>query len=308
MLSKRRSLIDEVLKDLKLLKEQSIFNNEYALDENIGFFTSIKSLPSYLLWLFKKARNIKREKLLELSDLPFTKWDEEMHLKLIEMQRKPFPGLIKPIVSKITDFILKNAQKDLLLLNLGSGAMEIERQVIYHLKEKHTNRVVFIGIDKSVAVKKLARDNFSRSTEFVEIHEIEHLNQKKLDEILEQNTGKYVVLLCKNDIFRLLQDFNPQKFDLIYHSLFKHHLNNQEKDIVDEVIKQLTVSSIEYEGYKSWLVMIPQSITTCKYPVLLNATIFSDLRYYTKKELKQKYNNRPSFFNIGTYMLENGKI
>lgn len=96
---------------------------------------------------------------------------------------------------------------------------------------------------------------------------------------------------------------------MVFHSLFRHHLNNPQKKQIDSVIKTIAKSSLEYDGYKSWFVMIPQTIMVWRQPILLNATIFSDLRYSTKEEIRSRIKNRQklSFFRIGTYLLESNE-
>ena len=103
----RGKIIDHVLTDLASLGNQYGHSNyfKYALDENITFFKSCRSLFQYLKWLFLRAPVIDREKILELTDFPLPRWDQRMHLRLIELQARKFPGLIKPLVDKISHFI-----------------------------------------------------------------------------------------------------------------------------------------------------------------------------------------------------------
>ena len=86
--SSRKEIIIHILKDLEDLRSSSSFHNTYALEENIAFFEAIRSIRTYIVWLIKRAPKLEREKLLELTDFPFPRWDREMHRKLVEMEKK----------------------------------------------------------------------------------------------------------------------------------------------------------------------------------------------------------------------------
>ena len=118
--------------------------------------------------------------------------------------------------------------------------------------------------------------------------------------------GKYTVILCKNDIFKLDRDFSPQMFDLVFNSLFRHHLNAVEKDKIAVISKKIAKKVMEYDGYRNWPAFIPQSIVGWKFPIFLNAVIFSNLRYSEKNEIEiTKEDWRISFFRkIGFYLRE----
>ena len=82
----RRTLIDHILKDLETLRGNPTVPNQYAVEENIAFFRAIRSFPSYVKWLIRRAPKLDRARLLELTDFPFPRWDREMHLKLMEVE------------------------------------------------------------------------------------------------------------------------------------------------------------------------------------------------------------------------------
>ncbi len=306
MISSRAILIEEVLRDLYSLRRKTNSENLYAIDEIINFFMAAKSRSKYLLWLLKKAPKLDNKKILELGDLSFPRWDREMHSRLIEIERKSFPGLIRPLVDRIVGFILKHNDKDLILANLGCGGMEVERQVIKNLGLRHRGMVLFVGVDKSQAAHDIAKDNLKEVETITDIKEIEEADHSLVKSITKGQSKKYTVLLCKNNIFLLSEHFRNNAFDLIYHSLFKHHFTEEDKKRVDATTEALTKNSLEYDGYRSWPAMIPQSIMVWRYPILLSATIFSDLRYLTKPEIKEKYSGKQiSFYKIGTYLLQN---
>lgn len=306
---KRNDVIDHIIKDLESLQDDRSFENQYAVKENISFFNSIKSIPLYITWLIKKAPKLKRELLLELSDFPFPKWDREMHSKLIEIERKDFPGLVKPLVSRIVDLVTSK-EHPAIILSIGSGGMEIERQVLEKLiNSKYGKRIIFVAVDKSNIALEIAKENFRGIDSRIDIHEFKILDGRLLDKIKFSENEKHTVIMCKNDIFDFKKDFNQYSFDIVFHSLFKHHLGGDEKKILDNILEDVSRCILEYDGYKSWLLVVPQTITGWGHPVFLNAEIFSNLRYFEKKELLNQYKNQNiRFFKVGTYLLESNNL
>lgn len=57
----RKEIIDEVLKDLELLKNKPDFN-QYAINENIVFFEATKSIFEYIWWLITRVPKVDGEK------------------------------------------------------------------------------------------------------------------------------------------------------------------------------------------------------------------------------------------------------
>ena len=95
----RIATIDAILQDLERLKNDPHFENQYAVDENIRFFKATKYYPEYLRWIIHHAPKIDAAELLEITDMPFPRWDREMHQKLVELEQKDFPGLVTPLVA-----------------------------------------------------------------------------------------------------------------------------------------------------------------------------------------------------------------
>jgi len=154
-----------------------------------------------------------------------------MHRKLVEMEKKEFPGLIAPLVNRIVDLILQKEGR-FIGIGLGCGGMEVERQVIKKLLEKkHPHQVVLIGVDKSPITHEVARENLREIEPHIDIHEVESLSSSTLDSLLEGNRHRHIIILCKNDIFKLREyfPFGMGTFDVVYHSLFKHHLTDLQK-------------------------------------------------------------------------------
>ena len=307
-MSNRRAVIDHVLSDLQSLRRNPSFPNQYAVEENIAFFEAIKSFPSYLKWLFIRAPKIDGMRLLELTDFPFPHWDKEMHLKLIEIEKKNFPGLVKPLVNRVVQLILQGNEEQFIGASFGCGGMEVESQIIKKLlEEKYKGRVVLIGIDNSSVVHEVAKKNLKVIEPFIEIYEIENLDKTILDNLLKRDVSKHVIVLCKNNIFNLPKHFDPKSFDVMYHSLFKHHLTKEGKAKVDWVANLLSKHVLEYDVYKSWPTVIPQTMTGWNHPVFFNAELFSNLRALTKNEISSIRGNwKLRFFKVGTYLAESG--
>lgn len=298
----RKEIIGEVLNDLELLKNDSSLN-QYAINENIAFFDATKSIFRYIWWLLRRAQKIDGDKLLEVNDL-LPKWDLAMHGRLIEVEKRDFPGLIAPLVNRIVE-IISSENKSKTLVNIGCGGMEAERQVISNLiVKKYSERLVFIGVDRSLTTGQLIRDNFKDLFDKVEFYEIDNLDDKKLQEAINRQEKQFLILLCKNDIFKLDEYFTENVFDLSFSVLFKHHLSSEDKNSLDGTLNRISKYIIEYDGYSNWLGMIPQTIIGWSDPIFLNAEIFSNLRFSKKKELLEDNKNKEILFtNIGYYLL-----
>ena len=300
-MSDRKLFIRDIILDLQELEKQG-FSNSYAVKENIKFFESAKNIFSYAAWLFLCAPFIERERLLELSDFPFSRWDEDLHAKLNRIERRAFPDLLRPLRRALVHHI--SHRKISIVMDLGSGAMEIERHVILELlKKKYHHKFVIIGLDRSVAAHRRARRNLKSLEGYIDIVEVENLDYQRLQSFIENIGNKHLIILCKNDIFKLENFFPRQSIDLIYYSKFRHHLTEDQKLSLDSITIKLAASVMEYDDYKSWPLLIPQSITAWKYPVLLNGAIFSRLRDPSKKELKKISREwRVQFYGIGSYL------
>ena len=297
--TKRKRMIREIIEDLGSLK----WGDDYAVQENLVFFQATRSVFTYFYWLITRAPKIDSRRLKELSDYPFPKWDRELHIRLVQMEKKKFPGMITPLRNAVVDFVLKNDPK--VIVDLGSGGMEIERQLIHELTHKRYQKpAIFVGIDRSSVAKEVAKNNLRDIAEFAEIHEIEYLDRRILAEMQSWNKNKHTIVMCKNDIFQLDRIFNPKSIDLLFYSKFKHHLAQDQKLHLDELTTKLAKVVMEYDDYRSWPLLIPQSIATWPYPLLMNGAVFSRLRDPTKRELLASNNGgwNNKFFGIGSYL------
>lgn len=301
-MKKRRIEIDSILQKLRGFENDPRYGDRlYAIQENIKFAEAMKSLPRYAWWLLTRAPKIDSTKLLELTDFPVEEWDVRMHKRLIEVERNEKIKLIKPLVERILKFVFEE-NRPLILANLGAGGMEADRQVISELIDKKYDKpIIFIGVDKSPITNKIAKENLNSLGKGIEIFDIENLTKNRLEEIVRANKG-VAVILCKNDIFSLGVEFPPKYFDLVYNSLFKHHLTQADKEKLDKKINEISKKSLEYDGYRSWPHTIPQSLVGWSNPVFLNGTIFSMLRYSNKKNLS--FSNMSFFKNTAHYLKE----
>lgn len=309
--SKRQETISDVIKDLELLKNNSK-SNQYAIDENIAFFEAIKSIFGYIKWLITRAPKIDSEKLLEINDL-LPGWDLTMHRKLMEIERREFPGLIAPLVKRLFE-IISTSNKLMILANIGCGGMEVERQLISNLiARKHNDLLVFMGVDRSPTTGQLIKENFKDLFDKVEFYEVDILDSQGLREVIKKQEKQFLVLLCKNDIFELDKYFTENIFDLSFSALFKHHLSSEGKNSLDRILSRISRRFIEYDGYLSWPhLVVPHTIVAWNDPIFLNASIFSDLRYFRKKQLKSLHeiekNWEINIFRVGTYLIECYKL
>ena len=308
----RLSVIFRVLKDLAELEKKSVSaDTNYAIKENQIFFEAIKTIPGYIYWLIFHMPSLQKEKLLELTDFSLQHWDEEMHKKLIEIERKKIPGLIDPLVRRLFQYIIqhKHTKSPIFIADFGSGAMEVERQVITRLiQAKSTIPIIFIGIDNSSTVAQIAKKNLISVDNTIEIHERVTIDATTLQTICENTKHKYCVVLCTNNIFNkffLKNSFPNNFFDLVFSSFVKHHLDaSQKKELVNTALS-LGKTVLEYDGYRSLLTMIPQTLVGWNNPVFFNAEIFSNLRFLHKRDIKRIQDPwKISFHRAAHYLAE----
>jgi len=291
-----------------MLKEINLID-EYSIKNNITLFKSLYSLNSFWKWYFKKARNIKKNELLELSDFENEQFNYELQKSLIKLERSLVPGYINPIVKKISQYILVT-NENILVFDLGAGSMELTRQIIKKLiKNNFKHTITIVGFDKSIISSEIAYENLSSIKQYVEIIKYSYLHEKELFKVLKSEK-KISVVICNNDIFNIKTDFKNTKIDLAYHSFFKHHLTVEQKEELDNLLQARISKAFEYDGYHSYTGMLVQALFTWRNPILLANAIFSNIKYYSKYELKELFDKESitfyytgNFFSyMGTYM------
>jgi hypothetical protein len=304
----RNEIIDSALKKLRAIEAGNTDQERaYAIRESIIFLEAARSFPRYLWWLFFIAPKLDGPRLLELTDFPVEEWDVAMHERLIALQRRKQPGLVTPLVSAITEYIQKES-RDLVVVDLGAGGMEVDRQVAeWAVKTDIEHKLTIISVDKSSTTRGIAEKNLRDLANDVEIFETGELTGNELENLRHRATKKILIVMCTNDIFELDQKFGPKYFDLVYHSLFRHHLNESERQELDDTIHVIGKRHFEFDGYKSWLVMLPQTIVGWNYPNFLNAELFSNLRFKEKRNIlaRAQAKGDVSFFGVsGFYLLK----
>jgi len=292
----RKREAKEIISDLEKLKKT---NPEYtwAADLNIEFVKAATNIVSYVQWLVKRAPVIRREHredILELADLPLPRWQKETHEKLTILARtlRPIPDLLKPIKEKVFAEIvsLKEKNDPIKLLNLGCGAMELERQIIEELlKIGFSSRypVIFMGVDYSAAVLELVQNNLASVPRgLVDIRKVSRLDMRTLNKLGENTECQFLVVILQSDVFRL-ENLPKGWVDVVYHSRFKHHFNKaRQKKKLDEIVIHLASSvAVEYDDICSKPIFTFPSILTWKWITTLNGAILSYLRDSSKKEL-----------------------
>jgi hypothetical protein len=294
-------------------KDPQYVSSLYAIEENIAFLEAIKSLPRYIAWLFGRAQKIDGTRLLELTDFPVEEWDIKMHSRLIGIQKQDRPGLIKPLVDAVVLFIQdqvkKEAKKDIVLADLGAGGAELDLQIAKRVLQMNVQqKIVILAIDKSLTTRKIALENLAEIKDKVELVEAGEVNMMQLDEIKRASKKNVIIVLCTNNIFELEKVFPKKYFDVVYHSLFKHHLGAVDSKRLDSVLVEIAKTIFEYDGFKNMLIVPLQTLVGWKYPNFLNAEIFSNLRFQTKKHTRALYSGKGklSFYaGLGNYLFIN---
>lgn len=274
----RNEVIEGALKKLRVFEAQNTDEQRvYAIRENIVFMNAARSLPRYFWWLMTVAPKLDGLQLLELSDFPVEEWGVTMHERLVELQKRKRPGLIAPLVEAISEYIQKES-RDLVIADLGAGGMEVDRQVAeWAIKKNCLHTLIIVATDKSRITRRIAAINLKELTN-VEIIETGEITQTGLDRLRANMQKKILVVMCTNDIFSLDQNFRPHYFDLVYHSLFRHHLNSSEQEKLARIIQVIGKKRFEFDGYKSWAHGVLQTLFVWTSPVFLNGMIFSMAR------------------------------
>jgi hypothetical protein len=298
----RKQTINKILEDLGELK-LSGFDNQYAVDQNIRFFNAVRTWPSYIKWLYSEAGKIDPEKLLELSDLPLLEWDLALHRQLMEVSKQKIPGMVEPLVQTILSEVVDRGARS--IIDLGCGGMEAVRQVIERVPKKIEGKLVFIGVDRSPVVWQLVQENFSDLSSTVDLVYFENLEREKLAEVFRSNPSKHLILVSRNDIFKLPEIFGEERADLVFHTRFKHHITKFDQKLLDQVQSKIAKTLVEFDEYKSVFLPIPQALATWKKPPLLNGAVLSRLRESSEQDIIKEHTKDRSlkFFRLlGAYV------
>ena len=289
---RRRAEIQEILADLKSLESQP--NYQEAVKLNIEFFRVIRSPFGYLWWLTFRAPKLRRNRarLVELIDLPFSKWQKEVleTLSWFEVWMRNLVPIRERIIQELVR-LKKTKQEPIVVASIGCGGMELERQVIYQLVRKRFSfPVIFIGVDYSPASFEVATAKFKNLTAkgLVQIKAVSHLGNADLSQLkAKAASGKLLLVFLEADAFDL-RGLTEDSFDLVYHTRLRHHLTLAEGRRLDKLASYLAPRLVELDDLFSVLGIIMISIFVWRFPAVLNGAVFSYLKDFSKKELLAK--------------------
>lgn len=278
--SKRKATIDSILLDLEdLLVTQT--DGKKPIEENIRFFRATKHVVTFLLWQLFHAPRVNKDDLLELADLPIQRWEKQLYKDLQWVERKRFPGLLRPLTTYLAN---KDAK---IMLDIGCGSMEVERQVISLLnRDKSHKKRIFIGVDNSPTALQMIEENFKNKRDLVSIHSIRSLDRKDIAEHLDGELLKHRILFLHDSANNIVNE-KHKYIDVAFSCKFKHHLSEDRKKQFDISITNLAREAIEFDDYRTASSWIPLAITAWRRPALLNGALLSRLRQPSKSELGQ---------------------
>ena len=288
--NKRNREIKEILSDLRSLKSNPDYKEAAAL--NIEFFRAALCPLSYFFWSIFRAPRLRknRARIVELGDLPFPRWQKEI-LEKLSWFEAGLLLLLQPIKQGIIQELerLKETKKEpIVVLSLGCGGMELERQLIYQLVRTRFNfPVVFIGVDYSLAIHDLITSKLTSlvAKGLLQIKTVSRLGADDLNRLKNQSTScRFSVVLLNTNAFDL-KDLPENSVDLVYHTRLKHHLTPEEAKELDKLAIHLAPKVIELDDLFSirWFILV--SHYAWRFPAVLNGAIMSTLRYFSQREL-----------------------
>jgi hypothetical protein len=294
----RQRKLTLIIKDLEKLKAKASPEMQNAIAENITFFRAIKTIPGYIYWALTRRPAIDGQKLLEIADLPLPQWEQELYKDLSHVERKKFPGLLKPLC----EFLLKGikTKQYSTILDLGCGGMEVESQVLSALQRTGIKRpIVFVGVDSAPQAWGATQDTFAEFHNRVKVEQI-----KSLSVLKNYPAKKPTIFFYRGDALKSARS-DGHNFDLVFSSRFRHHLSKSDKSKLDRISQQIPSTVIEYDDFSTAFSWIPPILTAWYRPILLNGAIFSQLRQPSKTELKnqkQKGSDIKFFSPPGSYI------
>ncbi|MEK7643232.1 MAG: hypothetical protein AAB372_02185 [Patescibacteria group bacterium] len=288
----RLKLIDEIIADLKTLRTSG-FENQYAVEANIRFFEAIKTVRGYIHWLRNERKKLDGSKLLELSDFPLGhgRWESILQEDLREIERWKFPDVLMNLRKALFSIIkeLRTHKENLFIVSLGSGTMEIDRQLVLLLqKENFSGQIIFVGIDLSDTSLGAAKDNLTAlGSPTILLNNWESDTEQKMrQQYAEQH---FIFILLKMDALKLDEIFNrgEKNIDLLFYSRFRHHLNTVGKEKLELLTTKIAHTVLEHDDLNNLFQFTVPLILRSRWfhPVLLNGAMFSSLRDPSKQEL-----------------------
>lgn len=284
----RLKIINASLHDLYALLAKIDSNREldlhYAINENIVFYKATRTVPTYVWWLLVRAFKIQKDKLLEIADFPLPRWQEDTHRRLVELEKRNVPGLLKPLTAAAVEYGSRCRRTPAILLDVGCGGMEAARQIAVRWKKRFPDRpLVFIGLDATASNYKIAKKSFPA------IVELPRFNAEVLGELSSRAAKEGLAAgMHIADVFDALSDLPDRSVDIAFHSRLKHHIPSPMKHAFDTMIARVADVVIENDDTRSPYQFIGPSIFAWNKPSLLNGAIISGLRDPSISDLKEK--------------------
>ncbi len=294
----REKQIGLILRQLESARSAAISTRQtYALEQNIRLMESLRSLTGFINWLANDLPRLQGDRLLELNEL-LPEWDGLIHDQLLGVERHKWPAFIRPMVDALVHEIT-SARREMVLLDIGSGAMEIERQVITRLLERRkVAPTTFIAIDESASAHSRARANLAELAGQVQIKET---SLEQVIELAHQPAARFRVLLCRCNA-SALDALADGSLDLAFHSFMRHHLLPQQRIWLDQACARIAYRVLEYDGYRSTLHLMALALACWRHPAFLSAGIVSCLRFPKREQLLMRDLERLQFFSNGCYL------
>ncbi len=282
--------IEQILTDLKSLRSDPGYGEPAA--RNIELFRALR-FPISLFWwsVFRIPKLRKRRtQLAELGDLPFPRWQQSI-LETLSGFEARVPLMLTPIREGIVAELeqLRRVQEGpALLLSVGCGGMELERQVMFQLLRARSQApVVFFGVDSSPAVLDVITTKFRPlvSKKLLHIETASRLSSDDLKRFRQKAVAqRFLLVLVSTDVFEL-SDLPEDSFNLVYHTRLRHHLTPAESRRLDQLGSHLAPKMMELDDLFSVPQLVLAGVFAWRFPAALGAVIFSYLRDHSQKEL-----------------------
>ena len=258
-----------------------------------------RSVPGFLWWIAARRRRIDAARLLELADLGVPEWEEELYELLVRVERRGFPGLLRPLCDCLVQLALDERQTA--FLEVGCGPMEATRQVMERLaNEGNAVPRVFVGLDRSPRAWEAIRRNFaSADAQLLEIA-AESFDLGTLRR-LAADSGQTQVVFVRADI--AAPPAGLRAFDVSFSCKLRHHVRLEDRHRFDAWLSSVATVSVEYDDYRGPLTWLGPSVVAWRHPVLLNGAILSQVRQPTKSEALTMVGQRTRLHNPpGSYL------
>jgi len=255
LISTRRSReIAEIISDLKTMQDDPRYKE--AVADNIAFFKAARCPWLLLGWLALASSRLKRkrERLLEMGDFPFPKWQKRGYAGLASIENHRLGGMMSTgFVRELCRLIrkvkrIKGDDGPVVVLDLGCGGGELGRLVF---KELPDVPLAYIGVDitpANIALAERAFRTLHKAGKLV-FSKAPQADDAAVDAVrrgAEDGPGK-AVAVCFGDIFELDKSLSPGKVDIICHSRVLHHISRPDRPRLEEVCRRLSPVTIEMD-------------------------------------------------------------